>query len=229
MDAGKFALSAGCAPPEGVAMVGFESVNTLANVGKSPWARESGLLSVWILGQFKPLPAGRVIVPFAPGEDVSLGPKATTDYFGPLSPERCRIADGYLLFACDGRYRSKIGVSPKRARGMLGSFDPDEGVLTIVEFNLPCGAPALPYVNSLWKMQDDPFAGDVVNSYNDGEVTPGAAQLGPFYEIETSSPASELPPGGAMVHVHRTYHFSGGLEGLRLIARRTLGVELSEI
>jgi len=219
----------GLALPQGAAMVGFESVNVLTNAGEKPWSHEGGMVSIWILGMFRPLPRGKVIVPFVAGDDGDLGPKATTNYFGDLPAERCSVKDDHLLFACDGAYRSKIGISPARAKDALGSYDPDAGVLTIVRFNLPAGAARRRYVNSLWEFQDRPFAGDAVNSYNDGEPEPGAGQLGPFYEIETSSPAAELAAGESVTHVHRTFHLSAPLETLNDIARKALGVDLTEV
>jgi hypothetical protein len=215
--------------PEGVRMVGFESENTLANAGGEPWTRHGGLVSIWILGQLKPLPRGKVIVPIRPGREVELGPRATTDYFGEVPTERCSVGEDCVLFACDGGYRSKIGVSPLRARRVFGSYDPDAGVLTIVQFSLPPSAPELPYVNSRWEIQDRPFAGDAVNSYNDGEVAPGAGQLGPFYEVETSSPAASLAPGQALAHTHRTFHLAGGPDELNALAGKLLGVDLGRI
>lgn len=219
----------GASLPEGVEMVAFESVNTLANAGSRAWSRDSGLLSIWIVGQFKPLPRGRVIVPFCTGEVEQLGPKVTTDYFGPLGEDRCGVQDDYLLFRCDGQYRSKIGISAPRAKSVLGSYDPDANLLTVVQFNLPASAEKLPYVNSLWEIQANPFAGDVVNAYNDGETAPGAGQMGPFYEIETSSPGAELNPGESITHTHRTFHFSGDRDALETLAQRTLGVGLEGI
>jgi len=65
------------------------------------------------------------------------------------------------------------------------------------------------YVNSMWELQDEPFSGDTVNAYNDGPPEPGAAPLGPFYELETSSPALALEPGKSGEHVSETYHFQG--------------------
>ena len=209
-------------------MVAFESNNVLANGGNSPWDRTSGMPSIWILGMFNPLPQGWVIVPFIPGDEDDLGPRATTDYFGPLGADRCEVRDDHLLFKCDGEFRSKIGIAPRRARRVLGSWDPDAGVLTIVQFNLPDGAAKLPYVNSLWQIQDEPFAGDVVNSYNDG-IPPVGKQLGPFYEIETSSPAAELDPGDSITHIHRTYHFSGNRDALKDLAMTILGVDLDTV
>ena len=219
----------GFVKPDSVQMVAFVSLNTLCNAGSAAWTKEGGLLSIWILGQFKPLLRGRVVVPFLFGDEAGLGPRATTNYFGPLSEDRCRLTDRHLFFRCDGVSRGKIGISASRARSTLGSFDPDGGVLTLVQFNRPADAARLPYVNSQWKIQDQPFAGDVVNSYNDGPEKPGAESLGGFYELETSSPAAVLPPGGSTTHIHRTFHFTGPAAELNDIAVRTLGVGLDEI
>ncbi|HET6426896.1 MAG TPA: DUF6786 family protein [Phycisphaerae bacterium] len=219
----------GAALPESVACVAFESTNTAANVGGEPWTRQGGLVSIWALGQFNPLPRGMVIAPFTPGPVEQLGPMPNGEYFGPIGADRFRLMDDYLLFRCDGRCRSKLGISPRRAREAIGSYDGDAGLLTIVQFNLPDNAADLPYVNSLWEVQDRPFAGDVINSYNDGEEFPGAGQLGPFYEIETSSPAAELAPDQGLTHVHRTMHFTGGHEDLNAIAKRALGIDLGKV
>jgi hypothetical protein len=81
----------------------------------------------------------------------------------------------------------------------------------------------------MWEIQEKPFAGDVVNSYNDGPASPGAKPLGPFYELETSSPAAALGPGGTLTHVHTTMHFTGPEKALDEIARQVLGVSLDEI
>ncbi len=213
----------------GLSAVGFETANELVNAGDAAWTRETGLLSIWILGQYKPLPNGKVIAPYVPGDEADLGPAAMTDYFCELPAERGQFVDDCLLFACDGKFRSKIGISPRRTKDVVGSYDPDAGVLTIVRFNLPCDATELPYVNSLWQLQDEPFGGDVINSYNDGEATPGAGQLGPFYEIETSSPAAEVAPGGSVTHVSATMHLSGDRAKLAEVARAVFGIDLAKI
>ena len=43
-------------------------------------------------------------------------------------------------------------------------------------------------------MQKEPYKGDVINSYNDGPLADGT-QMGPFYEVESSSPALALKKG----------------------------------
>ena len=84
-------------------------------------------------------------------------------------------------------------------------------------------------MNSMWELQDEPFGGDVVNSYNDGPPEAGEKPLGPFYELETSSPAASLAPGASITHIHRTFHFQGEEADLDRIAIRVLGVSLAEI
>jgi hypothetical protein len=81
----------------------------------------------------------------------------------------------------------------------------------------------------MWEIQEEPFAGDAVNSYNDGPPEPGVAPLGPFYELETSSPAAALHPNEMMRHVQRTFHIQGSEEALNPIAKRLLGVGLEAI
>jgi hypothetical protein len=93
-----------------------------------------------------------------------------------------------------------------------------------VQYTLP--AQATDYVNSMWTQQEHPYSGDVVNSYNDGPPEPGKPSLGPFYELETSSPAAALAPGASITHVHRTVHITGDPSALDAIAQHLLGVGL---
>ena len=137
------------------------------------------------------------------------------------------MRDNAIFLAADGRYRSKIGVNPRRSRAVLGSYDGESKVLTLVQFNQPAGA--ADYVNSLWKLQGNPFGGDAENAYNDGPATPGAKPMGPFCELESSSPAAALAPGESLSHLHRTMHLSGPRSSLDGVARATLGVSLDEI
>ena len=44
------------------------------------------------------------------------------------------------------------------------------------------------YLNQEWNLDGDPFIGDAVNAYNDGPLEDGS-QMGPFYELESVSPA----------------------------------------
>ena len=132
-----------------------------------------------------------------------------------------------LFFSGDGRFRSKIGINPRRSLGKLGSYDAEHHVLTLVQFTQPPGVND--YVNSLWKLQDNPYGGDAANSYNDGPAAPGGKPLGPFYELESSSPAAALIPGQSLKHVHRTLHLTGAEKKLDIVARAVLGVPLKDV
>jgi hypothetical protein len=81
----------------------------------------------------------------------------------------------------------------------------------------------------MWEYQADPFSGDVSNSYNDGPPSEGAKPLGPFYELESSSPALALQPGESSTHMHRTMHLTGEFEVLATIAKHSLGVDLETL
>jgi len=210
-----------------VKMVAFESVNRITNTGAKAWEKETGLLSIWILGMFNPSPATTVVVPFEMGDESERGAAVNDAYFGKVPADRLVVKDGVLFFRGDGQYRSKIGLSPQRAKPVLGSYDALNKVLTIVQYNKP--ADASDYVNSMWELQKEPYKGDVVNSYNDGPPAPGAKPLGPFYELETSSPAAALQPGATLSHVHRTFHLQGPEKELNAIARTVLGVTLEQI
>jgi hypothetical protein len=214
--------------PEGVALVGFESENILTNKGENTWDKKSGMLSIWILSMLNPSPETAVVIPFKKGSEDELG-KIVTDYkFGkePIPGERLVVNDGVLFFKADGNMRSKIGISPQRALPISGSYDATNGVLTIAQFTIPENN--TDYVNSLWEIQEEPFKGDAVNAYNDGPLEDGG-QLGPFYEIESSSPAAALSSGERLTHVHRTYHFKGSLSDLNDLAVTLLGVDLATI
>jgi len=217
----------GITPAQTVKMVAFESNNKITNTGEKAWEKDTGLLSIWILGMFNPSPATTVVVPFNAGPENELGPIVNDAYFGKVPADRLKIKEDVMFFSGDGQYRSKIGLSPERSRPVAGSYDAVNKVLTIVQYNKPAG-PA-DYVNSMWELQAEPYKGDVVNSYNDGPAEPGAKPLGPFYELETSSPAAALKPGETISHIHRTYHLQGPEADLDAIAEATLTVTIDEI
>ncbi|MCP4256293.1 MAG: hypothetical protein GY774_02050 [Planctomycetes bacterium] len=217
----------GIMPAETIKMVAFETNNKMTNTGAEAWRKETGLLSIWILGMFNPSPTTTVVVPFKAGAEDELGHVVNDAYFGKVPANRLVVKDDVMFFSGDGKFRSKIGLSPQRAKPILGSYDNANKVLTIVQYNKP--EFAVDYVNSMWELQDEPYKGDVVNSYNDGPSEPGAKPLGPFYELETSSPAAALEPDQTISHIHRTYHLQGSEAELNPIAKATLGVAIAEI
>ena len=218
----------GLTRPDGANLVAYETDNRITNTGRNAWRKKTGLLSIWILGMFTPSPSVTIVVPIKPGPESALGPKINTyASFGVIPPERLKAEENLIYFCGDGKFRSKIGVSPRRSKGVLGAYDADNKVLTIVQFDQPAGV--TDYVNSLWELQKNPYGGDVANSYNDGPVGPGQPPLGPFFEMESSSPAASLAPGQSLAHLHRTIHLTGPDTALDPVARAVLGVSLAEI
>ncbi|MGB1874986.1 MAG: DUF6786 family protein [Akkermansiaceae bacterium] len=220
-----FAAKVGVEAPEGVKSIAFETTNTLTNRGKQAWNEQSGMLSIWMLGMLKHGPSTNVVIPLKPGEHRAVN----TDYFGEVGADRLKVKDDLLFFKADGQFRSKIGIPPQRCRDYCGSYDPDRKTLTIVQFNLPANAASLPYVRSQWVQHEHPYQGDVIHSYNDGPPEPGADPLGPFYEIESSSPALPLKPGESMTHIQRTIHFQGDTAKLDIISRKLFGIPVAGI
>jgi len=100
-------------------------------------------------------------------------------------------------------------------------------VLSLAMFYRPEGA--TDYVNSMWEIEKELFAGDTVNSYNDGPPSPGAKPLGLFYELETSSAAAALQPGKSIEHIQRTFHFQGDEAALDRISAKVLGSGLADV
>ncbi len=214
---------------DGLNLVFHQSQNRVTNVGQQPWRQNSGLIGIWMLCMNKPSPNATLMVPFKQGPVDQLGPIVNADYFGKLDESRLNIdtTDGLIYFLGDGQLRSKLGLTFERVTPRLGSWDPQRGIFSIVEFNLPETAPH-GYTNNLWEIQDDPFAGDVINCYNDGPNESGG-MLGGFFELETISPALALSPGESYNHIHRTIRMEGDRTALDRVALATFGVNLDRI
>ena len=212
---------------EDVEFVAYETENTIRNDGDAAWTTDTGMLSIWILGMYPPSPGTCAVIPFKAGSEEELGPKVNDSYFGKVPPEYLKVEDDILFFKGDGTHRGKIGISPQRTKGIAGSYDQDSGVLNIVTHSKPGANPG--YVNSMWELQEDPFSGDVINAYNDGAPEPGADPLGPFYELETSSPAADLEPGESLTHVQATIHLRGAQDEVNRISEKVLGADLERI
>jgi len=208
--------------PQTIKLVAYESNNEIKNTGDD-WKKENGLPSIWLLSMMTPSDETGVCIPFEKNKNSRQ--YITDNYFGAVPPDRLVIKDSVLFLKCDGKYRSKIGLSPVIAKPFAASFDFKRNILTILHFEIDKNAA---YVNSKWEMQKEPFKGDVINSYNDGPLADGS-QLGPFYEIESSSSAKELKKGESLVHKQMICHFEGDYQSLNAIAQKLLGINLDEI
>ncbi|HAH25737.1 MAG TPA: hypothetical protein DCL77_18600 [Prolixibacteraceae bacterium] len=209
--------------PAGLDIVAYQSDNTITNTGVNAWTKESGLPSIWLLCMFNPSPTTTVFVPY---KEEGKGVVVNDEYFGKVPADRLIVDKGTVYFKIDGKHRSKIGLPPERAKGICGSYDSEKSILTILWCSMPTESAA--YVNSKWGKQDDSFKGDVINSYNDGPVEDGSI-MGPFYEVETSSPAAQLRPTESLTHTQRVVHIQGDKVKLAGIVNELFGLDLNKI
>ncbi|MFC6997033.1 DUF6786 family protein [Rufibacter roseus] len=207
---------------EGVKVVGFKTNNAITNTGDKAWTKETGAPCIWILDMFNPANGTVIVVPF---NEQATGKVATTDYFGEIPEDRIKYNNGILYFKADGKSRGKLGLAPERAKPIAGSYDPTNNVLTVTKFDVDNNGV---YLNQEWTTAKDPLKGDAVNAYNDGPLEDGS-QMGPFYEIESVSPAAFLQPGQTLTHNHSVFHFTGDKAALDQIAQKIFGVSLETI
>jgi hypothetical protein len=205
-----------------VKMVGYKTSNTITNNGTQEWTEQSGAPCLWMLDMFTPSEKTTIVIPY---EDAATGKIATTDYFGEIAPERIRMANGVLLFKADGKSRGKLGLGPLRAKPVAGSYDASANLLTLAFFDVEKSGR---YLNQEWTTQKPPFSGDAVNAYNDGPLQDGT-QMGPFYELESVSPAAFLKPGASLTHQHTVVHFTGDAASLDRLCKKVLQVSFTEI
>jgi hypothetical protein len=204
-------------------VVGYRTNNTLTNTGAREWTEQTGMPCIWMLDMFNPSPATVIVIPHKTGK---AGEKvATTDYFGEIPSDRIRITDSTLFFKADGKSRGKLGIHPAYALPKAGSYDAQNKVLTVTIFDIDSTGK---YLNQEWKTTKPAFSGDAVNAYNDGPLADGT-QMGPFYEIESVSPAAFLKPGESLHHQHIVLHFTGDEAALDKVSRAWLGVSLDAI
>jgi hypothetical protein len=207
---------------KGVKSVGYRTKNTITNIGDFEWTRKTGAPCIWILDMFPPSEETTIFIPY---KKESAGPVATTDYFGEIPEGRIGYDKGMLFFKADGKSRGKLGLSPDRATKLAGSYDAQNKVLTIALFSMETDAA---YLNQEWNLDGDPFIGDAVNAYNDGPLEDGS-QMGPFYELESVSPAAFIKPQESLTHDHAVFHMTGNQKELGQIVKEVFGITLERI
>ncbi|MEA1888029.1 MAG: DUF6786 family protein [Bacteroidota bacterium] len=211
---------------KGLNAVAYRSENVIENTGEKKWTKDNGLVSIWMLGMFNPSPSAIVLIPVREGADDKYGPMVNDNYFGSISEDRLKIKDNIVYFKADGKKRGKIGIPPLRSKGLMASYDPANNALTFLFCDIPDGV--TDFVNSAWKLQDKPHSGDALNAYNDGPLEDGTI-MGPFYELETSSPALSLSPGEKYNHSQTSIHFSGPEDKLETIYKKLIGAGPEDI
>ncbi len=212
-------------------IVGFQTENTVTNTG-AEWERSGGTVALWCLGQFLEHPHLCVIVPVYSVADPEASPATVDDYFkdfciGGNFPSNRRVDYGkFVLLNADGAVRGKVGIKRDRATGRLGSYNPDDRHLIIVDHDF---YPGLDYAAGYWRQYDDPFDGDALSVYIDGPEQVGGS-LGVSYELETMSPALFLGPNQSFIYRNRTFHLrSDDASVVEQVCRQSLGVPLDQL
>jgi hypothetical protein len=211
--------------PEGVNSVAYTTHNKITNKNDFEWTDKTGTICIWMLDMFNPSDSAVTIVPYNSGDEPKLGAVATTDYFGEIPSDYLKVENDILYLKTDGKYRSKIGMNPKRTKGIAGNYDPITKRLTIITFDVE---PNSVYLNQEWNTKKNPLVGDALNAYNDGPLEDGSI-MGPFLELESCSPAAFLKPGESLSHRHNVFHFVGKEAELSLIAEKLLGLNLEKV
>lgn len=209
--------------PAALKYVAYQTDNQITNTGKQGWKKETGLMSVWLLGMFTPSEETVAIIPFKAHKDARN--YITDNYFGKIPEDRLIVKDSVMLLRCDGKHRSKLGVAPEIAKPVAASFDFSKNILTMIVYEIDSKGD---YVNAKWEQQQEPYKGDAVNAYNDGPLATGS-QLGPFYELESSSPARALQPGETLQYKQVTCHFEGDFNSLNQLSEKLLGISLTDV
>lgn len=211
--------------PEGVNAVAYSTLNIITNNNDFEWNEQTGTVCMWMLDMYNPSDSAVTVIPYNTGDEADLGSVVTSDYFGEIPAERLIDDNGILYFKTDGESRGKLGMNAKRTTSLAANYDPISKRLTIVTFDVH---PDAVYLNQEWNPERDPLVGDALNAYNDGPLEDGSI-MGPFLELESSSPAAFLKPGESLSHTHNIYHFVGSEAALNPIAESLLGVSLETI
>ena len=158
----------------------------------------------------------------------TLGPVVNDAYFGKVPSDRLRVKGPVIFFRGDGQYRSKIGLSPSRARSVAGSYD-----------GRAARADARPVHASGRRRAHTSTRCGKCSASRSKETSSTATTTVRRRQASRRSVRSTSwkrrrrrsasRPTQQHTHVHRTFHLVGPAGDLDRIARATLGVGLGEI
>jgi len=193
---------------------GVKLEHTLKNLGDAPIGRETGLVGLWSLLQVNT--PGTMIIRLR-GRHRG----AYRDYFNPLGEERMSVLPGVITVKMDGCYRSKLGIRPRAAAGVLGYlWKPETGKPVLLVMRFPVN-PRGRYVDHPWNLKGT--YGDAVQVYNDDGANGG------FAEMECHGPARELGPGESESHELELLVFSGREDDLKSIGSRLMRIPVDRV
>ncbi len=199
----------------------YEAHTKIKNVGSADWTAKTGMLSIWDLSAFDPSDNNTVVMP------IRGSLTEPTAYFNENSTSHYRIMDDIVYYRANAKYMNKIGIPIENTKPVLGSYDSENNLLTIITFSFN---PADKYYNNAVWFEDgyEAHKGEAINVFNDGSVD-GKPPFGPFYELETSSSARPLKAGETHSHTHKVFHVTGERHTLNQISENLFGVDLATI
>lgn len=202
--------------PEGIEYVGIRVIHSLENMGTQIIGDKIPYVGLWSLLMVEP--SGTMIIPLTkPGGKG----EAYRDYFNPLPPERISVSEKAITVKIDGKYRSKIGISPEYAGTAIAFLAEDaigKGRLYIKQFMVdPNGV----YLDHPWGQPSE--FGDVIEMYNDD------GKMGGFAELECHGPSQKLKPGDKESHDVYLHILTGPVEVLKKTASAILELDLSAL
>ena len=210
--------------------VGFESHTYIKNIGKKPWTKKTGAMSIWTIGQFLAKDNSVVIMPYRCGSNEVLGAPVSTEYFrlltldGNPTPRRFwTVENNVVLLKASGVVQTKLELMAKRSLGRIAAIDLKGFVMNILDFDF---YPELEYVASYPLPYDgNPYVGGAASTFVLSKLHP----VSPSYELECCSPALFLQPGEKFGHVARTYRLRSDKNSLITICKRYFNADIKTL
>jgi hypothetical protein len=206
---------------QGIKAVGYETGNQLVNTGLDPWNDTTGIPCLWVLDMFPPSPHTTVIIPYMHRFQNPPTPV--------ISARSQRTGSGWTAGSFISKPMARQGANS--ASALLLQKILRAVTMPITIYSLLHGLPLIikrPTSTRNGEPRKEFFQGDAVNAYNDGPLADGK-QMGPFYELESVSPAARLAPGQSLLHKHAVVHLTGEENSLDLITQKLFGISLAQI
>ncbi len=213
--------------PESVRMVAFQSLNRITNLSEKTWSAETGILNLSVMSCFHANASTYAFIPYNPGAPEKIGGIIKDPYNESVGGDRLSIAPDYVRMRVDGTKLGEITMNPNRSKGIIGSYDSERNILTVITYIRP--ASPKKYLPANWRRTNDLFEGDALSVFNNGPAHQGTFKADKFYETSTYSPAIALEPGKSQLHVQRIFHFEGSEYELGLLSEKLLGIPMSKL
>ncbi len=213
--------------PETVKMVAFQSINKVTNKGTNAWGEKTGLINLAVVSTFHANKSTYAFLPFNQGAPKDLGSIITDMYNESPIGDRLSVATNFVRMRMDGTKMGEIFMNPKRSRNIVGYYDSERNLLTIITI-VPPSVPSK-YITPYWRRTTDMLDGDALGLFNNGPANHDTFYADKFFKTSTYSPALALAPQKSQLHIQRTFHFNGSEFELEKIAQKLLGVSMKQL